>query len=130
MRQSLRPAFPAANGVDRQADAVGEQRHAAVAIQAQHEGPDPAGVLGHLPRPDIVPLGDAPGRLAVLDALREGRHRRRQKPHVGAACAAPAVEGPQHRRVNHHDEGGVGVFGKRVAQRQGAVRRQVHDEPI
>jgi len=109
---------------------MGEQRGAAGAVEGGEPIPKGVVVLGQFGLPRLVPLGDRLGGGAILQVGRlDGEEH---MPHRGIqACAGGAVlEGIKAELVQQHRQGDLRVVRHRIPQRQGAVGRQLADQPL
>ena len=93
--------------------------------------PQVAFVLGQPRLPALMPRVDGFRRRALLQAGRlSGKRRRANRDLKAAARRCEAVEGRQHKVVQHRLEGDGRIVCQRIAQRQRAMCRQLGDEPV
>ncbi len=131
MRDRLGPAVVGlVDRVERQPDAVREQRLAAVGVEAGEERPELPRLRRHLRLPARVARLDGARRDGVGEARRLGGEQRAFRLNLQAGVEAVAVEQPQAERMQRGQEGRLRIGGERIAQREGAVRGELGQQPV
>lgn len=108
---------------------MGKERHAAILVERNQVVPDLVGVAGEIIAPGFLLLFDllCPDRVAGALRLAEGGVLERD---LQARVAAVSIEDLQDRDVQGRDEGHDGIVRQRIAQSDGARRRQILDDAI
>jgi hypothetical protein len=87
------PAFRRqSHRIDRERDAVREQRHAAVVVQFHDKSPEVGHIARHLRRPTGVVIRPCLPRFGVLDTIRMGGQHRADRTDVENVGVRAAIE--------------------------------------
>ena len=118
------------DGIDRQADDMGEQRRAAIGIPRLESIPEVGQVFRQGLDPIFLPNADRLGRRAVVQPRRLRPKSDAFEIQFHAAIRAIMVEGFQRQDVQRRQEGDVRPLGQRHAKTQCPVCGQLGHQPV
>ncbi len=131
MRQCARPTVPGfMHGVDRRADAMGEQTLARVVVGRRQRVPEIGGFARQCRRPALVPDADRLGRLGLAQSRRLRPERHLLEVEFQAGVLRVGIEDFQAEGVQRGQERDAGLFTDGAAQRKRAMCRQFGHQPV